>query len=170
MEVRKIYFDMDGVLADFERGVRELCNLEPLSQNAKHRDKHKDDIMWEKIKEVEHFYYLLNPVQNAKELFDSVYERYKERCEILTGIPKPHREINHASEDKKRWVRENLSEDVAVNIVYREEKQNYVHGKGCVLIDDSVRNIREWNEAGGTGILFKDATETIEILKGMGIL
>jgi phosphoglycolate phosphatase-like HAD superfamily hydrolase len=43
MEVRKIYFDMDGVLADFERGVRELCNLEPLSQNAKHRDKHKDD-------------------------------------------------------------------------------------------------------------------------------
>ena len=82
MEVRKIYFDMDGVLADFERGVRELCNLEPLSQNAKHRDKHKDDIMWEKIKEVEHFYYLLNPVHNAKELFDSVYERYKERCEI----------------------------------------------------------------------------------------
>lgn len=24
-DVEKIYFDMDGVLADFERGVREIC-------------------------------------------------------------------------------------------------------------------------------------------------
>ena len=28
MEVHKIYFDMDGVLADFKRGVRELCGFE----------------------------------------------------------------------------------------------------------------------------------------------
>ena len=27
MEVEKIYFDMDGVLADFERGVKEICGL-----------------------------------------------------------------------------------------------------------------------------------------------
>ncbi len=29
MEVEKIYFDMDGVLADFERGVKEICGLIP---------------------------------------------------------------------------------------------------------------------------------------------
>ena len=27
MTVEKIYFDMDGVLADFERGVEEICGL-----------------------------------------------------------------------------------------------------------------------------------------------
>ena len=27
MELKKIYFDMDGVLADFERGVRELAGF-----------------------------------------------------------------------------------------------------------------------------------------------
>ncbi|MBQ9867464.1 MAG: hypothetical protein IJM34_10625 [Lachnospiraceae bacterium] len=36
MTVEKIYFDMDGVLADFERGVKEICGLTPPSQNAKH--------------------------------------------------------------------------------------------------------------------------------------
>ena len=33
MTVEKIYFDMDGVLADFERGVKEICGLTPPSQN-----------------------------------------------------------------------------------------------------------------------------------------
>ena len=28
MEPERIYFDMDGVLADFVRGVRELCGLD----------------------------------------------------------------------------------------------------------------------------------------------
>jgi len=29
MRYEKIYFDMDGVLADFAKGVRELCGMEP---------------------------------------------------------------------------------------------------------------------------------------------
>ena len=27
MKAEKIYLDMDGVLADFDRGVRELCGM-----------------------------------------------------------------------------------------------------------------------------------------------
>ena len=34
LDVEKIYFDMDSVLADFERGVRELCGMTPPSQNG----------------------------------------------------------------------------------------------------------------------------------------
>lgn len=32
MNENKIYFDMDGVLADFARGVQEICGLLPLDQ------------------------------------------------------------------------------------------------------------------------------------------
>lgn len=35
MKIEKIYFDMDGVLADFDRGIRELCHMDPLNQAIK---------------------------------------------------------------------------------------------------------------------------------------
>lgn len=34
MKIRKIYFDMDGVLADFSKGIKVLCGIEPISQNG----------------------------------------------------------------------------------------------------------------------------------------
>ena len=47
--VEKIYFDMDGVLADFERGVNEICGLVPPSQNAKHHKPGEDDETMEQL-------------------------------------------------------------------------------------------------------------------------
>lgn len=47
--VKHIYFDMDGVLADFERGVRELAGCEVSSQNED-GDEATDDAMWEGIR------------------------------------------------------------------------------------------------------------------------
>ena len=55
MEVKKIYLDMDGVLADFDKGVWKLCGMKTLPQNGK-RDPHHDDLMWEAIRKVDHFY------------------------------------------------------------------------------------------------------------------
>ena len=52
MKIDTIYFDIDGVLADFERGVMEICGMMPPSQNDKRSKADKDNEMWEKIKEV----------------------------------------------------------------------------------------------------------------------
>lgn len=170
MEVEKIYFDMDGVLADFERGVKEICGLTPPSQNAKHHKPGEDDEMWEAIKACPHFYDYLELMPGAKAMFDAVYEKYGDRCEILTGIPKPRREIVNAASDKKVWVKRLLSEEVVVNIVFREEKPKYCHGEGCVLIDDMERNIRDWKALGGTGIVNVSTEETMNRLRELGIL
>ncbi|MCR5206533.1 MAG: hypothetical protein K6E47_16010 [Lachnospiraceae bacterium] len=170
MEVRKIYFDMDGVLADFERGVKELCGLEPIDQNADSKSQSAEDEMWKAIKDVGHFYDKLEFMPGAKEMFDAVYGRYGDRCEILTGIPKPKRGIESAGDDKKAWVKRLLSKDIKVNIVYREEKQKFCTGKDCILIDDFEKNIKEWEAMGGTGILNKNAYESIAKLKKMGLI
>ena len=50
MRVDKIYFDMDGVLADFNRGVAELCGIAPpLKQDE---DPAYDDLMWAEVKKI----------------------------------------------------------------------------------------------------------------------
>lgn len=168
MEVKKIYFDMDGVLADFDRGVIELCGMKPLDQA--NRTPEEDNALWEKIREVGHFYDKLEMMPGAKELFDAVYGKYGNRCEILTGIPKPKRGIVTAGEDKKNWAYRLLSQDVVINIVFREQKPEYCSGKDCFLIDDLKKNILSWEEIGGSGILHTDAEATIAEMKERGIL
>ena len=168
MEVKKLFFDMDGVLADFDRGVQELCGMECIPQD--HRLPDSDRAMWEAIRKVGHFYDKLELMPGAKEMFDTVYGRYGSRCEILTGIPKPNRGITTAGEDKISWVRRLLSQDIVVHIVFKEQKPEYCTGKECILIDDLEANISEWESEGGTGILHRNADGTLSVLKEMGIL
>lgn len=164
-----VYFDMDGVLADFDRGVVELCHMEALSVNAD-TSNGQDDLMWDGIREVDHFYDRLELMPGAKEMFDRVWERYGDHCEILTGIPKEKRRILNASQDKKDWTHRLLSEKVKVNTVLRAEKKKYCRGPESVLIDDKEETIQEWREMGGTGILHVSAGKTIEEMEKLGLL
>ena len=67
MRVEKIFFDMDGVLADFDRGIKELCRLPPRDQEIE--DSEADDRMWDRIRKVDHFYNHLELIPGAKEMF-----------------------------------------------------------------------------------------------------
>lgn len=168
-EVTKIYFDMDGVLADFERGVRELCGMEPPKQNEE-VDPEVDEEMWKRIKEVDHFYDKLEVMDGARALFESVFNKYRERCEILTGIPKEKRGITTAAEDKINWMRRLLSRDIKINIVYKEDKPKFCTGKGCILIDDRKQNIIDWKEMGGSGFMHVEAGNTLYRLNELGVI
>ena len=169
MEDVRIYFDMDGVLANFDRGVKDLCGMEPRDQNSK-QDPEADDRMWAAIREVGHFYDKLELMPGAKEMFDRIYGKYGDRCEILTGIPKPKRGILTAEEDKKNWMKRMLSDRIKVNIVFREQKPKFCEGKHCVLIDDLKGNVEFWEEKGGTGILHESAEKTLAELEKRGLL
>jgi len=169
MAEMKIYFDMDGVLADFDRGVLEMCGMKSSSQNGTY-DPHYDDLMWEAIRKVDHFYDRLELMPGAKEMFDRLYGKYGGRCEILTGVPKPERGILTAAEDKKAWMKRVLSDTIKVNIVVRKEKILHCAGPESILIDDYEKTIREWREKGGTGILHVSPEQTEAELKKLGVL
>ena len=164
-----IYLDMDGVLADFKRGVLELCHMEAQDQNGK-MDPETENRMWEKIRTTEHFYNRLELMPGAKEMFDAIYSKYRIRCEILTGVPRPGRGITTAGQDKIAWTHRLLSPEVKVNIVLRKEKILFCKGPEDILIDDYAKNIREWQAAGGTAILHTGAESTLEQLKELGTL
>lgn len=164
----KIFFDIDGVLADFNKGVFDLCGITvPDQQSA---DKAADNAMWNAIRDTKHFYDRLEPVSGMPELFMELFQKYGKDCQILTAISKEKRGIVTAEEDKRSWVKRVLGPEVTVNVVLREEKKNYCKGRDSVLIDDLAPNIKEWELFGGTGILFVNAEQTRDRLKTLTVL
>ncbi len=158
-----VFFDLDSVLADFEKGVHELCHVDTSDQNAD--DKARDDAMWAAIRDTAHFYDRLELMPGAKELFRLAFDALGDDCQILSAVPRPKRGIVTAGADKTNWVHRLLSPDVTVNIVLKEEKKNFCKGADCILIDDLAANIEDWACAGGTGILHTDAESSMARLK-----
>lgn len=149
-----IYFDMDGVLADFKKGVDQTgAEYAPLGTI----NKAADDAMWDAIRATPHFYLSLPEIPSGVRLFKSL-QAAGENPEILTAIPKPVHEIHDAEPDKIAWVGRHLGKNVKTHICFRAEKQNYCKKSDDILIDDQAKNITEWESAGGTGILFQADT------------
>lgn len=147
-----IYFDMDGVLADFRAGIEKLgIPYVP----AETTDKAADDAMWDAVRATPHFYAGLAEISSGVALFKSLRAAGLDP-EILTAVPKPIHNIQHAASDKVAWNEEHLGPDTRTHICLRAEKINMCGGPDDILIDDQERNIREWREAGGTGVLFRD--------------
>ncbi len=162
MEPKKIYFDLDNVLADFDEGVRELAGFRFRDRN--HRTREEDDQMWDAVRKVDHFYLKLGFIPGAKDFFGEVRGRFGDRVEILSGLPKPHRRIEYAAEDKIFWSHAWLDPEIKVNLVYKEGKADFCLGPEYILIDDLELNIIRWRDKGGTGILFTDTLSAAEQL------
>lgn len=158
MKFRKIFFDLDGVLADFNRGVSELLGLEVIPQGSHTEESH--NILFGAMRDFHDFYGHLEAIEESVILFHELYEKYGgDVVEILTGVPNPKRNIPEAKENKLDWVRRYLPEDTVVHAVQSRYKNTFCYGKEYILIDDFEVNIREWERAGGTGILFKNADD-----------
>ena len=57
-----------------------------------------------------------------------------------------------------------------INLVKRQDKKKYavIDGVQNVLIDDYLKNIKEWESAGGIGIHHINAQTSINSLKKLG--
>lgn len=160
--VEKVYLDLDGVFADFDQAIRDY--VDPLFI-----DGHIDNkMMWPIFEKVPNLFYNLKVIDGSLEL----YHRLKHLNPIiLTAVPIPRGNLVTAKQDKARWVRENISEDIPIICVnswkYKVQYANNwrpgneFNSPHNLLIDDMKRNIDMWKLYGGLGIVHKNAEETL---------
>lgn len=149
----KLFLDLDGVLADFDRGVREVTGRRPADMKVRE--------MWRALAAAPDFYGTLGLMTDAEALWKF--------CEphqptILTGLPLG----SWAPEQKRRWVARVLGAHVPVITCMSRDKANYA-GSGHILIDDRASARPAWEAAGGIFVHHTSAATSINALRELGM-
>ena len=148
----KLFLDLDGVLADFDRGVEAVTGKRPDQQHIRQ--------MWKALAREPDFYGTLDMMHDAQVLWEFCGPY---RPTILTGLPLG----DWAPEQKRRWVAAMLGADVPVITCMTREKHRF-SGPGHVLVDDRAGTRDPWEAAGGIFILHTQAARSIAELKLLG--
>lgn len=151
MKIKKLFVDMDGVLVDFNGGYEKLCGIKLVGYNNDFPG------FWDPInKGGVSFWMNLDWMPDGKILWNYI-GKYKPS--LLSAPSKS----NTSKVGKQLWVLKNLP-SVKLILAARQDKRKHAR-KGYILIDDRIDNIKEWEDAGGTGILHTSALDTINKLK-----
>ena len=155
----KIYSDMDGVLTDFDKSFEKYSKGIPPREYEK---KFGKDGFWKLIDgEGKVGFWVGMPwMEDGKQYWDYI-KNYD--VELLSS---PSRSETSRL-GKRLWVRNNLP-GIKLHLAQAYNKKNYAE-PNHILIDDRESNIEQWKEAGGVGILHKNANDTIKQLKALGL-
>lgn len=157
-----LYIDMDGVLADFDKGVYELCGKRP--------DAMSNDELWDKIDshydDGNMFFKHLPLMADAMKLWTNI-EMYNPV--ILTATRNENRSRKNVHLEKHWWANLYFNGVEVVTVKRSRDKAGYAGHIGDILIDDRLKSIDPWVEAGGTGILHTSAIDTLKKLKECGL-
>jgi 5'(3')-deoxyribonucleotidase len=157
--VRMLAVDVDGVLADFDRKVRDILGLPPKEYIAQNSIKD----FWRNLArytdpDTGHgFYRSLPLMEDAMELWSAIEHK---KPFLLTGCPMGQ----WAPPQKHEWAAEHFPAARVVTCMARD-KRNYIEGPGHILIDDQMKNAEPWVEAGGDFIFHTSARESIKQLR-----
>lgn len=149
----KIYVDMDGVLTDWEKQFEKLFGV-PVKT---YEQEHGKDKRYELVhKNSPNFYATMPWMKDGKVLYNFIKEF---PTEILSHATDPE-----CKQGKETWLSDH---DITLkqNLVQEREDKAKFATTNSILIDDREDNVNEFVNAGGVGILHKDATDTINKLK-----
>lgn len=147
---RRLYVDMDGVLADFNRGHIE--------RYGHARGRHTG---WSHIKPG--FFRDLPPMPDMHHLWSRIEHLGPI---VLTGVPSS---VNAAANEKIEWLREQCGPNVPVICCQAKKKWVYCR-PGDILIDDTEEYRPLWEQAGGIWIQHECAATSLKRLKQIGVL
>jgi|TARA_B110000977_G_scaffold140522_1_gene178401 5'(3')-deoxyribonucleotidase len=152
-----IYCDMDQVLCNFMKGAEDAIGGSFATSDKDER--------WNKINQTKGFWANLDWMPGAERLYKFI-EKYDPYVLSAYSDRDPS-----SKNGKMKWLGKNTSwKKSRINLVKRADKKLYAktNGKQNVLIDDYIKNIKEWETAGGIGIHHTNVSKTIGELKRLG--
>lgn len=158
-----VYFDMDGVLADFDGDFTRRTGR-AWDHNAEWSKEEK----WEMISKHPYFFRDLPWIKGALAMvqFVAYAKPFTQYVPGIMSAASSH--ITESADQKREWLARELpiltGADHIHIVAHREEKAPFAR-PGDILIDDHKLNIADWNAAGGIGIFFEDAVQAIEELQ-----
>jgi hypothetical protein len=147
----RLWLDMDGVLADFDRHYESEFGLST--------GKGLDLVDWDLVRGRKHFYRDIPPMPDMMELWSAVAHL---NPVILTGIPYS---VEEAEANKREWADLHFP---GVHVTCCLSREKYKHAlMGDCLVDDRPRYQGLWEQAGGVWITHISAADTIKRLKDL---
>jgi 5'(3')-deoxyribonucleotidase len=153
----KVFIDMDGVLCDFIGAALAVHGLpDPYADPANLGDFGLHGLLgldegefWRPL-DNPGFWQNLYPTREARGVLKAVKDAgiAREDMYLLTAPSK----ADSSYVGKRAWVRRHVA-GLLGNFIPTKHKA-LMAAPGRVLIDDRDKNVDEWEEAGGTGILF----------------
>jgi hypothetical protein len=147
-----LFLDLDGVLADFDRGVEAVTGNRPEELSLK--------TMWAALSRAPRFFETLEFMHDAEALWRFCAPL---RPTILTGLPLG----SWAPAQKKRWVARMLGAHVPIITCMSRDKPRW-SGPGHVLVDDRASAAEGWERKGGIFIHHTSAERSIARLQALG--
>lgn len=168
-----IFCDLDGVLADFHKGmtkaIREIHDPtfvhdeNKYDNNSQYRKQ-----MWAFVKtyQAKYGYILwrhLDLMPDAMQLWNYI-KPYHPQILTATGPA-----VYHAAEQKRGWVTDYFGSNIKINTTESAVDKARFAGPNRILIDDKLKAINPWRAAGGIGIHHTSAADSILQLKDLGL-
>ena len=173
--MKKIYFDMDGVLADFDKSADAIfprtINLNLSGSDLADQLRLQKQERWKRIEASPYFWRDIPQIPNVIELLN-IADKMGELF-ILSKTPATkyfstgETYTNFVVAEKKNWVLKNFAKYFKEQniIITNIDKDKLIKPTiNDILIDDRIQNITKWRNAGGTGILFTSPQDTISAL------
>ncbi len=155
-----IYCDMDQVLCNFLKGADDAVGGSFVTADRKTR--------WNTITSMgKKFWENLEWMPGSKQMYSfiSKYDPY-----VLSAYS--DKDATGSKTGKMNWLKKNTKfKRSKINLVLRDQKKKFAKdndGKANILIDDYEKNIKEWEQAGGIGVIYTNAPNTIRELKKLG--
>jgi len=143
-----VYLDMDGVLADFFKGLEQFYNVRHWKQI---QDKEKS------IQALAgtDFFNTLDVFETSQELID--FAKSTGDWGICSSPLRGDRD--NSAYWKRVWLTEKQFLPPIDKLIFTGQKENFavdkIDGTPNILVDDKPSNIKRWNDKGGIGIRYQ---------------